>query len=102
MAGQVDALVLFMLVGSAFISLAIFTCILFSAIRYRRRPGNELAGHVTRTTPIEIAWTVVPLIAALVPFVWGARLYIENAQPPADAMEVYVVARQWMWKAEHP
>jgi cytochrome c oxidase subunit 2 len=38
----------------------------------------------------------------MIPFVWGARLYLQQAQPPADAMEVYVVAKQWMWKAQQP
>ena len=92
-AGQVDALVLFMVIGSALISLTIFACIVFFAIRYRRRPGNELAGRVTRTLPIEIAWTIVPLVVAMIPFVWGAKLYVDSAQPPADAQEVYVVAQ---------
>jgi cytochrome c oxidase subunit II len=101
-AGQVDALVLFMVIGSALISLTIFACIVFFAIRYRRRPGNELAGRVTRTLPIEIAWTIVPLVVAMIPFVWGAKLYVDSAQSPVDAQEVYVVAKQWMWKAEHP
>ena len=38
----------------------------------------------------------------MVPFVWGARLYLDEAQPPADSMEIYVVAKQWMWKAQQP
>ena len=52
--------------------------------------------------PIEFAWTVVPTLLAMIPFVWGARLYLEEAQPPASSMEVYVVAKQWMWKTQQP
>ena len=33
---------------------------------------------------------------------WGALIYLSEARPPADALEIYVVAKQWMWKAEHP
>jgi cytochrome c oxidase subunit 2 len=51
---------------------------------------------------VEVTWTVVPLILCLIPFIWGARIYLEEAQPPPDAIEVYVVAKQWMWKTEQP
>jgi cytochrome c oxidase subunit 2 len=101
-AGQVDALVLFLFATSLLICIAIFTCIVIFCVRYRRRPGNEFGQRVTRTAPIEIAWTIIPLMLAMVPFVWGARLYLDEAQPPPDSMEIYVVAKQWMWKAQQP
>jgi cytochrome c oxidase subunit II len=35
-------------------------------------------------------------------FVWGALIYFRVYTPPANAMNIYVVGKQWMWKAEHP
>jgi cytochrome c oxidase subunit 2 len=35
-------------------------------------------------------------------FVWGADLYVRLLQPPRDALKIYVIAKQWMWKIEHP
>jgi len=35
-------------------------------------------------------------------FVWGAQVFFTLAKPPADAMDVFVVGKQWMWKAQHP
>jgi cytochrome c oxidase subunit 2 len=35
-------------------------------------------------------------------FVWGALLYFRIYNPPTNAMNIYVVGKQWMWKAEHP
>jgi cytochrome c oxidase subunit 2 len=35
-------------------------------------------------------------------FVWGALIYFRVFTPPANAMNIYVVGKQWMWKAEHP
>ena len=102
MAGQVDTLVLFMLVACTLITLGIFGCITVFAIRYRRRPGNELGQRVGGVGRIEATWTIIPLLLSLIPFVWGAKLYADEAQPPADSMEIYVVAKQWMWKAQHP
>ena len=37
----------------------------------------------------------------MVIFAWGAVVYFKERTPPADATEVYVVAKQWMWKLEH-
>jgi len=34
-------------------------------------------------------------------FIWGAVIFFQERTPPADATEVYVVAKQWMWKIEH-
>jgi cytochrome c oxidase subunit 2 len=101
-AGEVDALVLFMLLGSLFIAGSIFGCIIFFVVKYRRRPGNETGQAARRTAPLELTWTLVPMALGMIPFVWGARIYLAEAQPPGDALEVYVVARQWMWKAEQP
>jgi len=58
------------------ITVGIFTCIAVFCVQYRRRPGNEFGRRVTRTAPIEIAWTIIPTALAMVPFVKGARLYL--------------------------
>ena len=34
-------------------------------------------------------------------FFWGAVVYFKGRTPPRDSTEVYVVAKQWMWKLEH-
>ena len=38
----------------------------------------------------------------MVIFAWGAVVYFKSRTPPRDATEVYVVAKQWMWKLQHP
>ena len=100
--GEVDSLALFMLVVSLLIALGVFICIVVFVVKYRRRPGNDIGQPARRTLPLELTWTIIPLVLAMVPFVWGARIYLLEAQPPADALEVYVVAKQWMWKTELP
>src|SRR5947209_2647420 len=87
---------------SVVITLGIFGCIVVFCLRYRRGPGREVGQRARRTAPIEIAWTVIPFGLAMISFVWGARIYFAEAQPPPDALEIYVVAKQWMWKAQQP
>ena len=101
-AGRVDSLFWFLFGASALIVVAISGCLLAFCIKYRRRPGNEVGAQAGGTLRIETAWTLIPLGLAIVPFFWGATLYLEMSVPPDDALEVYVVARQWMWKFQHP
>jgi len=101
-ASEVDALALLMFVLSVVIAGGIFLSIIVFCVKYRRRPGNDIGQPAKRTTPLEVSWTLVPMALATVPFVWGALIYLSEARPPADALEIYVVAKQWMWKAEHP
>lgn len=101
-APQVDALVLFLVAVSAIISISIFSLIVVFCVKYRRVPGNLIGQPARHTAPIEITWTLIPMALAMIPFVWGAKIYLDEAQPPSDALEIYVVAKQWMWKAEQP
>jgi cytochrome c oxidase subunit 2 len=100
--GEVDSLALLMLVVSLLIAVSIFLLIVVFCVKYRRRPGREIGQPDRHTTAVEVTWTIVPLVLCTIPFVWGARIYLEQAQPPANAIEVYVVAKQWMWKTEQP
>jgi cytochrome c oxidase subunit 2 len=35
-------------------------------------------------------------------FGWGARVYFDQYNVPDQAVDVYVVGKQWMWKFQHP
>ncbi len=100
-AGNVDALFIFLVALSAFMCVAIFLTIAFFAIRYRTRRHPE-AEQLEGSTILEITWSVVPLGIFLVIFAWGAIIYFQERTPPQNSAEVYVVAKQWMWKLQHP
>ena len=100
MAGNVDALYIFLLVLSGLMCALIFTLILFFAARYRQRPGQN-AEQIEGSTPLELTWSVIPLAVFVVIFLWGAVLFFQERNPPRGSMEIYVVAKQWMWKLEH-
>jgi len=99
-AGNVDALFIFLLILSGMMTLLIFTSLVYFAARYRHRKG-VLAEQIEGSTPLELTWTIIPLGVFMVIFAWGAVVYFQQRTPPRDATEVYVVAKQWMWKLEH-
>src|SRR5580658_3591181 len=100
MAGQVDALYIYLLLVSGIMTALIFVAVAVLAVKYRRVPGRE-AHPIEGSTILEISWSVIPFGVMLTFFVWGAVLFFQERTPPADATEVYVVAKQWMWKIEH-
>ncbi len=95
-----DALFIFLVALSALMSVAIFTMIVVFAVRYRRRRGVA-AEQIEGSTALEVTWSVIPLFIFVVIFVWGAVIYFKERTPPRGATEVYVVAKQWMWKLQH-
>ncbi|MGO9127349.1 MAG: cytochrome c oxidase subunit II [Terriglobales bacterium] len=99
-AGNVDALYIFLVVLSGLMCALIFTLILVFAAKYRKRPGVA-AEQIEGSTPLEIVWSVIPMGVFIVIFLWGAVIYFRERTPPRGAAEVYVVAKQWMWKLQH-
>lgn len=95
-----DALYIFLVVVTVAMTALIFTLVAVFATKYRRRHGRE-ATQIEGSLLLEIGWTVVPLGIMMLMFAGGALLYFHMRTPPRDAAEVYVVAKQWMWKLEH-
>src|SRR5215472_1693373 len=100
-APQVDYLYLFLVLLTTFFSLLIAILIIYFAIKYRKSTGRT-AEQIHGSTLLEIVWTVIPLGISMVIFLWGAALYFHLQRPPGDALEIYGVAKQWMWKFEFP
>jgi len=96
-----DALYFFLLLITV-IGLTFVGCLIFGfAIRYRKEK-HPVAIQVEGSTLLEATWTIIPLALFLIVFVWGALLYFRIYNPPTNAMNIYIVGKQWMWKAEHP
>ena len=71
------------------------------AIRFHRRHADEVGAQVHGGLMLELAWTFVPFIIAMVIFFWGAKVYFVMASPPRETLNIYVVGKQWMWKVQH-
>ncbi|HET8648385.1 MAG TPA: cytochrome c oxidase subunit II, partial [Vicinamibacteria bacterium] len=101
MAGRVDALFWFLVALSTFFSVLIFTAVIVFAVRFRRRSESERPAAILGSVALELVWTLVPLVIVLITFFWSADVFFSINRVPPDAMEVYVVGKRWMWKAQH-
>jgi cytochrome c oxidase subunit II len=100
-AGDVDALYFFLIAVSAFFSLLIATAVIIFAVRYRRRHAGQVGARIEGNLPLELMWSVIPTMIAMVMFGWGASVYYHLRRPPDEAIQMYAVGKQWMWKFQH-
>ena len=99
--GDVDALYFYISGVTLFFTLLISFVIIFFVIKYRRRNPFEIPRPIEGSTKLETLWSVIPLLIAMSIFFWGAKIYFNQYRPPKNAVEVYVVGKQWMWKFQH-
>ena len=100
-APQMDALYFFMVLVSLIgLTIVILLVVSFSVLYSKKR--HPVPVQIEGSTMLEATWTIIPLGLFLIMFVWGSLIYFRVYTPPANAMNIYVVGKQWMWKAEHP
>jgi cytochrome c oxidase subunit 2 len=101
MAKDVDLLFAYILGVALFFSLLIASLIITFAIRYRRRSDDDRPEDIHGMLALELVWSLIPFGLAMVMFVWGASIYMSLSRPPDNALDVYAVGKQWMWKLQH-
>jgi len=101
-AGEVDALFIFILTVTGLATIGIWVAMLYLAIRYRRRSEDDRPTQIHGSLALALTWTFIPFALMAAMFVWGARVYFHMNRPPDDAMTVSVVGKRWMWKLQHP
>ncbi len=100
-APEVDGLFLLLTGVSLMMTLLIGGAIGYFAVKYRRRSEDEVPEQVVGSNRLELAWTIIPFGFFMLVFFLSARTYMNIFQPPSNVMDVYVVAKQWMWQFEH-
>jgi cytochrome c oxidase subunit 2 len=98
---KVDNLFFFLCAVCGAVAVLVTVLIFYFAIRYRRRAEGQPTPRILGSLGLELSWSVIPFLVFCVMFVWGADVYFGVARPPDDALQVYVVGKQWMWKVQH-
>jgi cytochrome c oxidase subunit 2 len=96
---------------TGFIFIVVEGILIYSIVRFRRRPGADATGpaeseppQVYGSKPIEIAWTAAPALVVFVLVLVSARtLWDVNRPPPLphsgdNTLFVTVIGRQWWWE----
>ncbi len=101
-ATQTDYILIALLVLSAAMLALVFGLMFVFTFRYRAGSPLDRGKIMEKTWRIETAWTSAIMLGFFGLFFWGARLFIQEFTPPANALKINAVGKQWMWKFEHP
>lgn len=100
-AGPVDTLY-FVLVSLSLLFAGVLPfVVLYLVVHYHRSQKVDRTNPVHSNLRLELLWTIIPLFLVMGVFFWGAFLYVQIRTPPAQALEIYVIGKQWMWHAQH-
>jgi hypothetical protein len=101
-APEVDHLLWALLAITVAVLALVFGLMFLYIIKYRAGNGLDRGAITEKTWKFETAWTVATLLVFFGLFLWGADLYVRLFRPPSGTLKIYVIAKQWMWKVEHP
>jgi cytochrome c oxidase subunit 2 len=101
-AQDVDRLHYFVILTTFVISTAVGLTAIFFFIRYRRRSETQTTPHIEPGFKMEMGFVAVPLFFFTLWFFLGFREFVRQQTPPSDAMDMYVMAKKWMWKFAWP
>jgi len=99
---ETDYLILAFTVLTLMLVVPIFIGVTVFAIRYRDGTKVNRSHTDKRDRMLELGWMLIPFTLTLIFFVWGARMFMDHKNPPANATRVEAIGRQWMWKFQHP
>jgi cytochrome c oxidase subunit 2 len=100
---KVHSLYTIVLVMATIVFVAVEAAIVYNAVRYRRRKGDEtLPEQFHGNTRIEIVWTLIPSLIILALFVMSMVVLADvNHENSNNPLTVRVTGFQWQWKFEY-
>jgi cytochrome c oxidase subunit II len=97
---------LFVLAICGVIFAVVFSLLVYSIVKFRRRAGDDgrEPPPIYGSNQVELAWTVIPVLIVLVLFLATARVIhaIQSAGKPAEAIEVVAIGHQFWWEFHYP
>ncbi len=83
---------------------SIFVCALlvYCIVRFNAR-SNPTPARFTHNTPVEVVWTIVPVLILITIGVFSLPILFRQQEMPNDPdLVVKVIGHQWYWSYEYP
>jgi cytochrome c oxidase subunit 2 len=93
-----DHILLPIIVG---ITLFVLALLIICVVRFNKR-SNPIPAQWSHNTPVEVAWTVLPVLILMFVAIFSFKLLFEEHNMPRPYMTVKVSGRQWNWDYAYP
>jgi cytochrome c oxidase subunit 2 len=91
----------FLLVIITIITLFVTGLLIWCAIKFNSKV-NKTASRFTHNTPIEITWTVVPIVILVFIGAFSLPILFKQQEIPAADVTIKATGYQWYWGYEYP
>lgn len=100
-AADVDNLFFAITALLVFFTMVVVVIIVVLAVKYRKGSKASRKNPMSSHIGLELTWSVIPLLMAIGIFAWSTKGFLKQRAIPDDAMEIFVVGKQWMWHIQH-
>lgn len=84
--------------------ITVFVCLLllWCIVRFNRR-ANPVPARFTHNTPVEVLWTLVPVLILMTIGIFSLPALFRSQEMPADPdLVIKAIGQQWYWSYEYP
>jgi cytochrome c oxidase subunit 2 len=97
-AEQVDALFTFLMFLGGIVFLLVQGLLVFTIIRFRRRPGDDADGATFDGNPtLEVIWTAIPAFVVIVLAVYSYQVWVSIREPKPDEISIQALGQRFAW-----
>ena len=79
---EMDLLYAFIVAVSAFFTVVVVAAMVYFTVKYRRAHPTDVGADIHGSLVLELVWTFIPFVLAMIMFGWGASLFYRLARPP--------------------
>ncbi len=105
-AKSIFELSLFVLAVTGAIFLVVFTLLLYSVVKFRKRENDDgrEPPQVYGSNQVELAWTIIPILIVVALFMATARVIaiVQKTTPSGNAIAVTAIGHQFWWEYRYP
>lgn len=92
----------FVLIIISFVTIVVCALLLYAILRFNRR-ANPVPARFTHNTPLEVAWTLVPVLILVAIGAFSLPVLFRSQEMPANPdVVIKAIGNQWYWSYEYP
>ncbi|MEP5152641.1 cytochrome c oxidase subunit II [Planktotalea sp.] len=89
-----------LLVVITIITIFVTALMVYCIVRYNRR-ANPTPGTFTHNSPVEVAWTVIPIVVLVLIGAYSLPILFKQQEIPEADITIKVTGYQWYWGYEY-